>query len=206
MRTQSARSVRYWISIGRKRGPTRRAPFTEFGTPPTFRLGRKQLSGRSATNIPCRSVIRDPRIAMLASLKASLCVWRGFESHTRFSSRFYPRASGQFDLSRPSKATVPLSPAHATTAAGSGQRAAGNVQRAACLKDRAPDSSYGSEAGIRRRQESVWGLRCLIPRFDGAILSSEWKEAIWDRYVTGAPRPRTPSEQQYSDRKLRSRR
>jgi hypothetical protein len=50
------------------------------------------------------------------------------------------------------------------------------------------------------------GPRCLIPRFDGAILSSEWKEAMWDRYVTGAPRPRTPSEQQYSDRKLRSRR
>jgi transposase len=47
---------------------------------------------------------------------------------------------------------------------------------------------------------------CLIPRFDGAILSLEWKEAVWDRYVTGAPRPRTRSEQQYSDRKLRSRR
>ena len=28
------------------------------------------------------------------------------------------------------------------------------------------------------------GLRCLIPRFDGAILS----EALWGRYVTGAPR------------------
>jgi TRAP-type uncharacterized transport system fused permease subunit len=48
-------------------------------------------------------------------------------------------------------------------------------------------------------------LRCLIPGFDGAILSLEWKEAVWDRFVTGAPRPRTPSEQQYSDRKLRSR-
>lgn len=50
------------------------------------------------------------------------------------------------------------------------------------------------------------GARCLIPWFDGAIRSLEWKEAIWNRYVTGAPRPRTPSEQQYSDRKLRSRR
>jgi small multidrug resistance family-3 protein len=46
---------------------------------------------------------------------------------------------------------------------------------------------------------------CLIPRFDGAILSREWKEALWDKFVTGAPRPRTLSEQQYSDRKLRSR-
>jgi len=45
----------------------------------------------------------------------------------------------------------------------------------------------------------------LIPRFDGAILSYEWKEALLDKFVTGAPRPRTPSEQQYSDRKLGSR-
>ncbi|KAA0909995.1 hypothetical protein FLO80_18620 [Aquicoccus porphyridii] len=41
--------------------------------------------------------------------------------------------------------------------------------------------------------------RCLIPRFDGAILSQAWKEALWDKFVTGAPRPRTPSELQYSD-------
>jgi hypothetical protein len=46
---------------------------------------------------------------------------------------------------------------------------------------------------------------CLIPRFDGAILSQEWKEALWDKFVMGAPRPRTLSELQYSDRKLRSR-
>lgn len=49
-------------------------------------------------------------------------------------------------------------------------------------------------------------IRCLIPRFDGEILSMEWKDAIWDKFVTEAPRPGTPSEQQYSDRKLRSRR
>jgi hypothetical protein len=48
--------------------------------------------------------------------------------------------------------------------------------------------------------------RCLIPWFDGAILSQEWKEALWARFVTGAPRPRTPSELQYNDRKLRSQR
>jgi hypothetical protein len=47
--------------------------------------------------------------------------------------------------------------------------------------------------------------RCLIPWFDGAILSQAWKEALWDKFVTGAPRQRTPSELQYSDRKLRSR-
>ena len=43
---------------------------------------------------------------------------------------------------------------------------------------------------------------CLIPRFDGVIFSLEWKEALWDKFVIAAPRPRTPSEQQYSDRKL----
>lgn len=48
-------------------------------------------------------------------------------------------------------------------------------------------------------------FRCLIPWFDGAICSLEWKEALWDKYVIAAPRPRTPSERQYSDRKLRSR-
>ena len=48
--------------------------------------------------------------------------------------------------------------------------------------------------------------RCLIPWFDGAIYSLEWKEALWDKFVMVAPRPRTPSEQQYSDRKLRTRR
>ena len=47
---------------------------------------------------------------------------------------------------------------------------------------------------------------CLIPRFDGAILSWEWKDVLWDKFVTEAPRPRTPSELQYNDRTLRSRR
>jgi hypothetical protein len=28
----------------------------------------------------------------------------------------------------------------------------------------------------------------LIPRFNGAILSHEWREATWDKFVTGAPR------------------
>ena len=37
-------------------------------------------------------------------------------------------------------------------------------------------------------RRSVPASRCLIPRFDGAILSLEWKEAPWDKFVTGAPR------------------
>ena len=37
----------------------------------------------------------------------------------------------------------------------------------------------------------------MIPGFRGARLSPEHKEALWDRFFTGAPRPRTPSEQRY---------
>lgn len=48
-------------------------------------------------------------------------------------------------------------------------------------------------------------IRCLIPRFDGAILSLRWKEPVYNRFVTGGARPRTLSERQYSDRKLRLR-
>ena len=33
--------------------------------------------------------------------------------------------------------------------------------------------------------------RCLIPRFDGVILSKEWKDALWDKFVTVAPRTST---------------
>lgn len=46
-------------------------------------------------------------------------------------------------------------------------------------------------------------LGCLILRIDGAILSQKWKKAFWAKFVTVAPRPRTPSELQYNDRKLR---
>lgn len=44
--------------------------------------------------------------------------------------------------------------------------------------------------------------RCFILGLDGAIHSSERKEALWDKSVTAVPRPCTPSELQHSDRKL----
>jgi hypothetical protein len=37
---------------------------------------------------------------------------------------------------------------------------------------------------------SLFVLRCLIPGFDGAISSSEWKDALWARYYMEAPRRR----------------
>jgi pimeloyl-ACP methyl ester carboxylesterase len=48
--------------------------------------------------------------------------------------------------------------------------------------------------------------RCLVPQCGGGRIDATTKETLWDRYFTGAPRPLTPSEQQYSDRRLRSRR
>ena len=33
-----------------------------------------------------------------------------------------------------------------------------------------------------------YGLRCLIPGFDGAFFSLDWKDALWARFSTAAPR------------------
>ncbi|RJL06520.1 hypothetical protein D3P06_03355 [Paracoccus aestuarii] len=37
------------------------------------------------------------------------------------------------------------------------------------------------------RGDWVFGPSCLIPRFDGVILSREWKEALWARFAMEAP-------------------
>ena len=85
-----------------------------------------------------------------------------------------------------------------------------NALDAQALLDTAEGSHKEIENVLQRMREiavqSANDTRCLIPWFDGAIYSLEWKEALWDKFVMGAPRPRTPSEQQYSDRKLRTRR
>lgn len=47
--------------------------------------------------------------------------------------------------------------------------------------------------------------RCLVPACDGVDLSPSQRRDLWDRFYMAAPRPRTPFEASYSDRKLRSR-
>ena len=48
-------------------------------------------------------------------------------------------------------------------------------------------------------------LGCLVPECGGIDYTyRSSREALWDRYYTAAPRRRTPSERQYSDRRLRS--
>jgi len=39
--------------------------------------------------------------------------------------------------------------------------------------------------------------RCLVPAFDGAILSLGWKEALWDKFFMAAPRRQRRSVEQY---------
>jgi len=41
-------------------------------------------------------------------------------------------------------------------------------------------------------------LRCLIPRFDGALFSQEWKDALWARLSTAAPQRRRQSVERYT--------
>src|SRR3546814_9962935 len=46
---------------------------------------------------------------------------------------------------------------------------------------------------------------CLVPTCHGVSLSPSERDALWARFFTGAPRPRTPFERSYSDRRLRPR-
>ena len=41
-------------------------------------------------------------------------------------------------------------------------------------------------------------IRCLVPVFDGAYFSRGWKEALWDRYYTGAPQRQRRSVERYN--------
>src|SRR5262245_27120473 len=52
---------------------------------------------------------------------------------------------------------------------------------------------------------SVALTSCAVPECRGiSHADATFREALWDRFFTAAPRPRTPSELLYSDRRLRS--
>ena len=71
------------------------------------------------------------------------------------------------------------------------------------LQDGAPLTKLGWQISPRAtcscnpkhcfQEESIVGAtassvsNCLIPGFDGAIFSHEWKEALWPKFCTGAP-------------------
>src|SRR5262249_14805804 len=52
---------------------------------------------------------------------------------------------------------------------------------------------------------SVGDTRCAVPECRGiSHADATFREALWDRFFTAAPRPRMPSELLYTDRRLRS--
>ena len=64
------------------------------------------------------------------------------------------------------------------------------------LNDARNDAGLDTASAERKRRDEGQEAQCSILWFDDAILFPEWKEALWDKFVTAAPRPRTPSEQQ----------
>src|SRR5262249_46596721 len=75
--------------------------------------------------------------------------------------------------------------------------------------------SMGTDCGpLRRRHGGKRPSRsrallvdpsCAVPECRGiSHADATFREALWDRFFTAAPRPRTPSELLYSDRRLRS--
>src|SRR6476646_10025356 len=57
------------------------------------------------------------------------------------------------------------------------------------------------------RGQSGWDGQpsCSVPECEGIRQTDPaFREALWARYFMAAPRPRTPSELRYSDRRLRS--
>lgn len=41
-------------------------------------------------------------------------------------------------------------------------------------------------------------LGVLVPAFDGALSAQAWKDALWDRFYTGAPGRQRQSVERYS--------
>ena len=50
-------------------------------------------------------------------------------------------------------------------------------------KRRSANPDFHEEEENDYETERCYAARCLIPRFDGVILSLEWKEALWDKFV-----------------------
>ena len=53
-----------------------------------------------------------------------------------------------------------------------------------------------AEAGTDKTK--ILKARCSVPAFDGTILTTEWKEALWARFYTGAPRQLRQSVERYN--------
>jgi hypothetical protein len=54
----------------------------------------------------------------------------------------------------------------------------------------------GDEAVLKAKRDT--SSTVLIPGFDGAILSCEWRDALWARFFTGAPQRQRRSVERYN--------
>src|SRR3546814_9424091 len=72
----------------------------------------------------------------------------------------------------------------------SSQKRTNSLRTTTFQKRRLPD--MGSCTLVQRSP------RCLIPSFDGALFSIEWRDALWDRFYTAAPRRQRQSVERYS--------
>ena len=63
-------------------------------------------------------------------------------------------------------------------------------------------AALGDSSGDGGSRDQTQGLggdsACLIPGFDGAVFSREWKEALWAKFSTAAPQRRRQSVERYS--------
>lgn len=55
----------------------------------------------------------------------------------------------------------------------------------------------GGHLSLSLRQSDHMKASCLIPVFDGAVFSPEWKDALWARFCMGAPRRQRRSVERY---------
>jgi len=95
-----------------------------------------------------------------------------------------------------------------------GELVAAGVALISGTKLRVPEDASLLCATLRRYSTNIWTYRaartaersrCRVPECGGISQADPlFREALWARYFTAAPRPRTPSELRYSDRRLRS--
>ena len=63
-------------------------------------------------------------------------------------------------------------------------------------------AAFGMDEASDSRQSTIGPIpnvpRCLVPAFDGALFSQQWKDALWDRFYTGAPARQRQSVERYN--------
>ena len=61
-----------------------------------------------------------------------------------------------------------------------------------------PSGRLGNGQVVAKAEAVTDRARCFVPALDGAFLSSDSKDALWDRFFMGAPRRQRRSVERYS--------